>query len=322
MDKILGTGEHRYRVATEGDWGELPQGWLYGSVTDVAVDSQDQLYAFTRGDHPVIVFNRDGKFLRSWGEGVFRRPHGIHIGLDDCVYCTDDGDHTVRKFSLDGKLLLQLGVTGQSTAFLSGSPFNRCTHSALSPTGDIYVSDGYGNARVHKYSPDGKLLLSWGEPGTAPGQFNLVHNICCDADGWVYVADRENHRIQVFGGDGRYETQWNNMHRPCGLCMQERTADPYFYVGELGPGKEFSNRDWPKLGPRVSILNRRGEILAKLGDKLAPDRPSQFTVPHGMAVDSAGSIYVGELLNASLRKLDTAQLREHRTITLQKLVRT
>ena len=100
---------------------------------------------------------------------------------------------------------------------MSGEPFHRCTHTALSPKGEIYVSDGYGNARVHKYTPDGKLLMSWGEPGTDPGEFNIVHNIVCDADGWVYVADRENHRVQVFDGNGKYETQWNNLHRPCAL---------------------------------------------------------------------------------------------------------
>src|ERR1035438_847988 len=97
------------------------------------------------------------------------------------------------------------------------------TTSPATPTagvnGDIYVSDGYGNARVHRYSPDGRLLLSWGGSGTDPGEFNIAHNITCDADGWVYVADRENHRIQVFDGNGKYETQWNNLFRPCGLFM-------------------------------------------------------------------------------------------------------
>ena len=93
---------------------------------------------------------------------------------------------------------MTIGTPGKPAPAFSGDPFNRCTHTALSPKGEIYVSDGYQNARVHKYAPDGKLLLSWGEPGTAPGEFNLVHNIACDDDGWVYVADRENHRVQVF----------------------------------------------------------------------------------------------------------------------------
>ena len=146
---------------------------------------------------------------------------------------------------------------------MSGEPFHRCTHTALSPQGDLYVSDGYGNARVHKFAPNGKLLRSWGEPGTDPGQFNIPHNICCDADGWVYVADRENHRVQVFDGNGQYETQWNNMHRPSGLYL-ERGPQPRFYVGEIGGGMGV-NYDMPNIGPRVSIYSRKGELLARLG---------------------------------------------------------
>src|SRR5215468_3840241 len=195
MPVILGTGAYRY----EG------------------VDKQDRVYAFNRGKHPMVVLDRDGNFLHSWGEGVFHRAHGVHMAPDETLWLTDDGDHTVRHCALDGKVLLTLGIPGKPKPYMSGEPFHRCTHTALSPQGDLYVSDGYGNSRVHKYAPNGTLLLSWGEPGTDPGQFNIPHNICCDADGWVYVADRENHRIQVFDGNGKYETQWNNMHRPSGL---------------------------------------------------------------------------------------------------------
>src|SRR5207248_1172434 len=121
--------------------------------------------------------------------GQYPRAHGIHVTPDDTMFLTDDGRHFVRKVTLEGKVLLELGVPGKPAPFMSGDPFHRCTHTALSPQGEIYVSDGYGNSRVHKYTPDGKLLLSWGEPGTGEGEFNIVHNICCDADGWVYVAD-------------------------------------------------------------------------------------------------------------------------------------
>ena len=136
---------------------------------------------------------------------------------------------------------------------MSGEPFHRCTHTAMSPQGDIYVSDGYGNSRVHKYAPNGKLLLSWGGPGTDPGEFNIAHNITCDADGWVYVADRENHRVQVFDGNGKYETQWNNLHRPCGLFMPPGKC-PVCYIGELGAVQPVS-RNVPNLGPRVTIVD-------------------------------------------------------------------
>src|ERR1700752_2709343 len=261
MAIIVGSGEHRYEVIE--NWGKLPDGWHYGEVAAVGVDSKDNVYVFARSEHPMMVFDRDGNFLRSWGEGLFKRPHGVHLAPDDTIYCTDDGDHTVRRLTLEGKLLLEIGVPGEPAPYMAGEPFNRCTHTALSPEGDLYVSDGYGNARVHKYSPDGKLLLSWGEPGTDPGQFNIPHNICCDVEGWVYVADRENHRVQVFDGTGRYETQWNNMHRPSGLYM-EGGRNPRFYIGEIGGGMGV-NYDLPNIGARVSIYTDKGELLARLG---------------------------------------------------------
>jgi DNA-binding beta-propeller fold protein YncE len=164
----------------------------------------------------------------------------------------------------------------------------------LSPKGEIYVSDGYGNSKVHKYSPDGKLMMSWGEPGTDPGQFNIVHNIVTDAEGWVYVADRENHRVQVFNGNGKYEAQWNNMHRPCGLYCH-RGPRLEFIIGELGSGMKV-NRVHPNIGPRVSIVDKHGALIARLGGKDGPGtEPGKFIAPHGIALDSRGDIYVGEV---------------------------
>jgi hypothetical protein len=212
---------------------------------------------------------------------LFPRAHGAHLAPDETLYLTDDADHTVRRCTLDGKVLLTIGIPGRPAPYMSQEPFNRCTHSALSPGGDIYVSDGYGNARIHKFAPDGKPLLSWGQPGCGPGEFNLPHNICCDADGWVYVADREAHRIQVFDGNGRYETEWRNLHRPCGIYMPPGKC-PICYIGELGPTFEFSRRA-PNLGPRISIVDHDG------------NGPGQFIAPHGLAVDSRGDVYVGEV---------------------------
>jgi hypothetical protein len=292
MPVIVGTGAYRYEVAH--DWAKLPPGFeLAADVAAVGVDAQDRVYAFNRGAHPMVVLDREGTFLRSWGEGVFHRPHGVHMAPDDTLWLTDDGDHTVRHCTLEGKVLLTLGLPGRPAPYLSGEPFHRCTHTALSPRGELYVADGYGNARVHKFAPDGRRLLSWGEPGTDPGQFNIPHNIACDADGWVYVADRENHRIQVFDGDGRYETQWINMHRPSGLFL-ERGREARFYVGEIGGGLGV-NLDMPGIGPRVSIYGAKGELLARLGHRPAGLEPGQFVSPHGLAVDSRGDIYVGEV---------------------------
>jgi DNA-binding beta-propeller fold protein YncE len=289
---ILGSGEHSYRVVQ--NWARLPDGWALTDVASVGVDSKDNLYAFNRGAHPMMVFDRDGNFLRSFGEGLFKRAHGLHIDADDNLYCTDDGDHTVRKCTPEGKVLLTIGLPGEPKPFMSGEPFNRCTHTALSPSGEIYVSDGYGNARVHKYTPDGRLIMSWGEPGSDPGQFNIVHNIASDADGFVYVADRENHRVQVFDGKGRYQTQWNNLHRPCALCAcgAKRTT---FIIGELGPGLPV-NLNVPNLGPRLTLVDSNGKRIARLGGENGPGlETGKFLAPHGLAIDSRGDIYVGEV---------------------------
>lgn len=292
MSSIQGEGEYRYEAIN--GWAQVPSEMVWREVGSVAVDSNDNVYVFNRGPHPMLVFDREGNFLRSWGEGTFPRAHGAHYAPDDTLYLTDDGDHTVRKCTLDGKVLMTLGIPGKPSPYMSQEPFHRCTHTALSPEGDLYVSDGYGNARIHKFSPDGKLILSWGGPGSLPGEFNIPHNICCDADGWVYVADRESHRVQVFDGKGRYETQWNNLHRPSGLYMPPGKCS-ICYIGEAGPTMPV-NRDVPNLGPRVSIVDNQGNLLSRIGDyNGAGNNPGQFISPHGITVDSRGDVYVGEV---------------------------
>ena len=214
---------------------------------------------------------------------------------------TDDGDHDMRHCTLDGKVLRTLGISGKPAPLMSSNPVNRCTHLAIDPAnGDFYISDGYGNARVHKYSPDGKLLFSWGESGTGPGQFNIAHNIATDKDGWVYVADRENQRIQVFDRNGKFETQWINMAKPCGLYI-DKSGDQRVYVGELGVAIGPNSQAYG-LGPRVTIMDIKGNVLAKLGDGPEGIEPGQFTAPHGDSVDSHGDIYVGEVSGPHSRR--------------------
>jgi len=274
-------------------WGKLPEGWSYVEATSVAVDAQDNVWVFNRGAHPVIIFDREGKFLRSWGEGQIRRAHGINIGPDGTIWLTDDLHHTTRQFTPEGKLLLTIGDPDKASTLQGGKPFNRPTHSAISPkTGDIYISDGYGNSKVHKYDPKGRYLLSWGEPGTDPGCFNIPHNIVTDAAGLVYVADRENSRVQIFDSGGKYLGQWNNLHRPCGLFADPR--NDVFYVGEL-PSAQPVSKDVPNVGARVTVLSIKGEQIARVGGRFAGEKPGEFVAPHGVAVDSRGDFYVAEV---------------------------
>jgi hypothetical protein len=316
-DVVLGEGDFRYRV--NRDWAKLPDGWSLHEVAAVAVDANDDVFVFNRGAHPMIVFDRWGNFRRSWGEKTFSHAHGLHIAADGTLYCTDDGDHTVRRCTPDGRVLMEIGVPGAPAPFMQGQPFNRCTHTALSPSGDLYVSDGYGNARVHKYAPDGKLLLSWGKSGVGPGEFNLPHNIVCDPDGWVYVADRESHRIQVFDGNGKFETMWTSVHRPSGMCMTFGKC-PLCYVGEIGPYLPV-NRQYPNLGPRVSVLDTKGNVLARVGREVdgCGQEPGQFMSPHGIAVDSHGDIYVGEVVVSSWPSAFPGKPRPDNLKSLQKL---
>jgi DNA-binding beta-propeller fold protein YncE len=310
----LGTERFSYHVVE--NWAKPPDGWSFKEVGGVGADAQDNVYVFNRGVHPMMVFDRDGNFLRSWGEGIFPRAHGVTMGPDETMFLSDDGDHSVRKCTLDGKILFTLGTSGKPAAFMSGDPFNRCTHVAIDPrNGDFYVSDGYGNARVHKYTPNGKLLFSWGESGTDPGEFNIVHNIATDKDGWVYVADRENHRVQVFDPTGKFETQWVNMARPCGLYIDQ--AAGLAYIGELGAAIG-ANAEGRKLGPRVSIYNTQGQLLARLGNEGEGETPGRFIAPHGICIDSRGDIYVGEVswTHTGSRLNPPQELR-----SLQKLVR-
>ena len=227
-------------------WEQLPRDFRHLDVADVAVDSRDRVYALTRYDSRVIVYEPDGTFIRSWGEPFLSaRPHGLTIGPDDCAYLVDDGDQTVKKYTLDGQLLLTLGTSGESSdtgidrpasswaglieSIKGGPPFNRPTSAAVAPNGDLYVADGYGNCKVHHYDSSGNLIESFGEPGGEPGAFRTPHDITIDPLGRLLVADRENERIQVFDAAGNFVEQWSDMRRPSSVV----TSGDRVFVAEF-----------------------------------------------------------------------------------------
>lgn len=305
-EKITGNCED-FGYKADDQWAKLPAGWGWKEVAAVAVDSRDRVYVFNRGDHPVMVFDRDGTFLFAWGEGLFLRPHGIFIGPDDSVFCTDDLGHTIRTYTPEGKLLATLGPSGVAsdtgatsmdyrTIVRAGPPYHYPTNLAIAPDGSLYVSDGYGNARVHRFSANGQLLFSWGEPGSGPGQFHLPHGIAVDREGIVYVADRENSRIQLFTPDGTYRGEWTDVARPCQVFVE----DDRVYIAEVGflagmwPGTSAPGPDAP--GGRVSVFDRGGTLMARWGGGRNPCAPGDFFAPHGIWVDRHGDIYVAEVV--------------------------
>jgi len=267
---IVGAGDYRY---------ERVDGWAKGRTlgiaSGVATDSEDRVYVIDREPNPVVViFGPDGTYTTSWGEGVLTVPHDIWIDAEDRVYIADSGDHTVRIFDKDGYLIKTFGKSNQPGDF--GTPFNKPTRAVCAPNGDMYVSDGYGQYHVHRFSPEGRLKQTWGGEGSEPGRFSLPHNVYVSKDKRIIVADREpNHRIQVFDLDGAFLAEWPGRPAPCGLFIDD---DNMVYIAE---------------GAGVSILTMDGRLIAQWVVTGGPnDRPHGA---HGIWVDSQGSIFVGEV---------------------------
>ncbi len=279
-------------------WGNLPDGWEWSHVVGLGIDSHDRIYAYNRSDHPMIVLDTEGAVLKSWGEGQFGSAHHLFIAPDDTLFTTDIGNHTVRKWSADGELLMTLGTPDQPAEPLSGEPFNRPTDVAMAADGSLYISDGYGNARVHHYTGDGQLIKSWGEPGSDPGQFVIPHSVCLDAEGLVYVADRENSRVQVFTPDGEYIREWKGVHRPDHVWLD---ADENMYVAELGMRQGLGpDADAPSAVAHpsgVKVMNRQGQWLGGWG--MSTGTPGDLIAAHSLALDSKGDLYVGETLDGA-----------------------
>ena len=297
----VGGGKFRYQEWR--GWGQFPEGWAVKDAAGVAVDSQDRIYVLTRWKHGLLVFDREGRFLQRWPEGLCTRPHGMFIGPDDAVYIVDDLGHAVLKYAADGELLMTIETgshpadTGYEvgrfdTVVRAGPPFNYPTGVALSPEGDLYVSDGYGNARVHKFAPDGRLLFSWGEPGSGPGQFITVHGVWVDPEGLVYVSDRMNLRVQIFTPQGEYVGQWDGLRFPNNLCMD---GQGHAYVVEMGNDFVYRRGGVPdRVAAGVSVLDGNGQVLAEWSEP-DPFGAGIYFAPHSIAVDSQGDLYVSEV---------------------------
>jgi DNA-binding beta-propeller fold protein YncE len=274
----------KYRVNirfTEEPEDTMPAGWKFGRVSSVATDSAGNVYVFQRGKKadPLIVFDPKGKYLRSWGRGMFGNPHGLRIDKQDHVWVTDNGDHQVMKFTSRGELLLTLGIKGK--AGTDARTFNRPTDIAFAANGDFFVSDGYGNSRVVKFSPAGKYLLDWGRKGSQPGEFNTPHSIQIDSKGLVYVSDRENNRIQIFDQNGKFLKQWTNLGATQGMFI--RPNDEMWIITHRD---NIENLTYDTLAGRIMKIEiATGKILG------AMESPGHWinVAPNGQ------DIYIGSL---------------------------
>jgi len=302
-------------LRVDDGWYDTPSGVRHRDVAGVDTDRAGNVYLFTRHDGQVVIVDRSGKFLLSFGEGLFSIPHGVTVDDEGCVYCTDCGDNTVRKFSPRGELLHTLGTphVGSDTGWVPtpgepadvhdvekvahpGPPFNGCTNLAIAPNGDLYVSDGYRNCRIHRFSPSGEHLASWGEVGAGPGEFRLPHALAFQGDR-LLVADRENDRIQVFDTDGRFLEEWSDVQRPTDLAL---TPDGNVVVAELwrplgtrGFRTDTRNVDLPS---RLSLLSPEGKNIATCGKPLTDAMDGYFIAPHAVAIDPEdGTLYVAEV---------------------------
>jgi DNA-binding beta-propeller fold protein YncE len=310
----IDVGERQYELVQ--DWGRLPEGWRWGQCAGVACDSQDNVFVFTRTEHPLMVFDKSGKLVDHWGEELFEHPHGICITPNDDVYFVETVTHLITKFDKAGKHKLSIGkrhqpsdtgytqdvrepagplASGGGMPIINGvahsaGPFHQPTDISIADNGDIFVSDGYRNARAHWFHADGSLVKSWGEPGNAkelkntkdkPGYFHTPHGIWVHKDR-VYVSDRENYRIQIYTTAGEFVDIWTDFERPTKIYVDP--SEEVMYVSELED--------------RCSIVDLDGNVIGRYGSERS-NEPGKFWGPHGIWVDSEGSIYIAEVLNGA-----------------------
>lgn len=287
----------------EATWPQKPDHFTWAQMPGVTVDSQDHIYIFTRSDPAVQVYTIDGTLLRAWNVEDANGAHFIRIGPSGNVWAANIRSHTIRKYSPSGKLLLTIGEPGQAGA--DRNHFDKPTDMAILPSGDIFVSDGYGNQRVVHFDANGKYLNQWGQAGAEPGQFALPHSIVADSRGRLYVADRENARIQVFDTKGKLLAVWDNIITPWGLWISE---DDAIWVCGSSARKQEGMDEWEVLPPPDQVvlkLNRKGEVLMRVPLTMTtapPGKPGELNWVHGIAFDSKSNLYLTDIQGHQAQK--------------------
>ncbi len=277
----LAAGESQSSYQVAPNFPQLPEGFRLGEVSAVTSDSAGNVFIFHRGKHPIVVFTADGKYLRSFGDGLYDSAHGLRIDPEGNVWTTDNKNHTVVKLTPEGKVLLTLGE--RNVAGEDATHFNRPTDVTFAPDGSFFVSDGYGNSRVVKFDHAGKFLLAWGKRGTGPGEFHVPHAVQMDSAGHLFVADRENKRLQVFDQNGKYLREITGF-APYGLFI---TRDDHILIAD-------------GIANQALRLSLDGQTRTAWG--MTGREPGNFLLPHGITAAKDGSLYVTEITGKRVQK--------------------
>ncbi|MBO4872711.1 MAG: hypothetical protein J5496_04780 [Lachnospiraceae bacterium] len=279
------------------EWNARVSELVQGQIAGIGSDRQNCIYLLTRSHPAILILDKDGNLLHAWDDRCFVRPHGIHIIDGHAIFVVDDAAHAAYEFTPDLKLVHVFGTPGTpsdtgcinkdyKTVKESSGPFNYPTNVTSDESGTLYFSDGYGNARIHVFSPDRNLKYSFGSPGNDPGSFNLPHDVFCH-ENTLYVADRQNNRIQLFDTSGNLLGIWNNLIRPAGICLG---PDGYFYVAECSHCTTFDASP-----SRITIFSSTGQLIDRLDIGCGDEKGTSYHTAHGITVDSEGSIYIGEV---------------------------
>jgi peptidylglycine monooxygenase len=260
----IGSSDYTYEVV-EG-FGKPPADISLGSVSNIALDSKNRIYFYQRKNPPIIVFDETGEYITSWGEDLLIDAHGLFITPDDAIYAIARGAQELLKFNIEGECTLRIGTRDKPNY---QKPFGHPADIAVSKTNEIFVADGYGNTRVHKFSPKGELLLSWGSPGDGAGEFTTPHGVWVDEKDLVYVTDRENNRVQIFNTEGEYIKEWRNFYHPMDIYVDPQKV---FYITDQVP--------------RLHILKSSGEVISS---SYCPG------ICHSVWANDKGDLYIARL---------------------------
>jgi NHL repeat len=303
--RLIGDQTLRYELVK--DWERLPDGWSHFDVPSICTDADDNVFLYCRGELPIMVFDKTGHALDSWGDVHFGvRPHCVFMATPGELFLVDEGEHSVGRFTTSGLKLQQIGPSGvpsptgydgenYRTTTTGAGPYNRPTGLSVGPDDHLYISDGYGNCQVHHFDTAGSLVGSWGAPGRGPGELYVPHAVAVDPRGRVLVADRENERIQIFSAAGEVLEIWTDVQRPQGIFIDgtelvyvAEGAWPVGWESQRPGGGVFTER----VPGRISVYNLDGNVLARW-EQPDPLEGGFLLSPHGIWSDSEGSIYVG-----------------------------